>query len=156
MEYEKYFVCDLEKIFGVTRQTIHDWCRRGIIEYNEYPSGRKWFTREQIEAVERKKDFKKLRNTTTQNNIIVNDRGVFIPTDIWVDKNLKALDKFILATIGATTEENGCHSSNSDIANFCQCSENKVSKTISKLIKLGYLRVDGFDGRHRTLNITRG
>ena len=47
--------------------------------------------------------------------------------------------------------EKGCYASNKYIADFCQCSETKVSKSISLLIKLGYLYIQSFDGRQREL-----
>ena len=47
--------------------------------------------------------------------------------------------------------EKGCFASNKHIADFCQCSETKVSTAISKLVELGYLYVESFDGRMRIL-----
>ena len=47
--------------------------------------------------------------------------------------------------------EKGCYASNEHIANFCQCSATKVSTSISKLKKLGYIYVQNFDGRKREL-----
>ncbi len=47
--------------------------------------------------------------------------------------------------------ENGCWATNKHIAELCQCSETTVSKSISKLVKLGYLEVKAFNGRSRFL-----
>ena len=79
-------------------------------------------------------------------------KGVWIPKEIWLDKNLNALDKCIFVEVDSLdNEEQGCFASNEYLAEFCQCSETKVSNAISKLIKLGYLFVKSFDGRQRIL-----
>lgn len=86
-------------------------------------------------------------------------KGIWIPKDVWLDDRLSALDKFILMEIDSLdSDETGCYASNKYIAEFCQCSETKVSKAISKLIEYGYLYVQSFDGRQRTLksNILQG
>ena len=79
-------------------------------------------------------------------------KGVWIPREIWLDDRLNALDKVILTEIDSLdSSEKGCWASNKYIAEFCQCSESKVSQTITKLTKLGYLRVVSFDGRQREI-----
>lgn len=79
-------------------------------------------------------------------------KGVWIPKEIWLDNRLNALDKVILTEIDSLDQgESGCYASNKYIADFCQCSEVKVSRAISKLIKLGYLATAKFDGRTRVL-----
>lgn len=86
-------------------------------------------------------------------------KGVWIPREIWLDDRLNALDKVILTEIDSLdSSEKGCWASNKYISEFCQCSESKVSQTITKLTKLGYLRVVSFDGRQREIksNIAMG
>lgn len=79
-------------------------------------------------------------------------KGVWIPKAVWLDERLTALDKVILVEIDSLDNgERGCFASNKHIADFCQCSETKVSKSISDLIKYGYLYVQNFDGRQREL-----
>jgi Mn-dependent DtxR family transcriptional regulator len=69
-------------------------------------------------------------------------KGVWIPKAIWLDERLTALDKVILTEIDSLDQgERGCYASNKHIADFCQCSEAKVTKSISHLTKLGYLYV---------------
>lgn len=81
-------------------------------------------------------------------------KGIWIPKEIWLDERLSALDKVILAEISSLdTDERGCYASNKHIAEFCRCSETKVSATISKLKKLGYLCIRQFDGRQRELKV---
>jgi len=79
-------------------------------------------------------------------------KGVWIPKAVWLDERLSMLDKGILTEIDSLDcGDDGCWASNAYIAEFCQCTERKVSDTISKLIDLGYVRVISFDGRTRKL-----
>ena len=79
-------------------------------------------------------------------------KGVWIPKAVWLDDRLNALDKIILTEIDSLDRgDKGCYASNKHIAEFCQCSETKVSTAISKLVKLGYLFIQSFDGRKREL-----
>ena len=81
-------------------------------------------------------------------------KGIWIPKEVWLDKNLNALEKIILMEINSLDdEENGCYASNKYLAEFCQCTEIKVSTTISKLKKLGYIKLENFNGRVRTLKV---
>lgn len=79
-------------------------------------------------------------------------KGVWIPREVWLDNRLNMLEKGILTEIDSLDMgENGCYASNKHIADFCQCSETKVSTAISKLIELDYIYVKSFDGRQRIL-----
>lgn len=79
-------------------------------------------------------------------------KGVWIPKEIWLDERLNALDKIILVEIDSLDNgDDHCHAGNEYLAEFCQCSESKVTKTIAKLIDLGYVKVHSFDGRVRKL-----
>lgn len=79
-------------------------------------------------------------------------KGIWIPREIWLDNRLSALDKVILAEIDSLDQgDRGCFASNKHIADFCQCSEAKVTKSIAVLKKYGYVKVQSFDGRNREL-----
>ena len=79
-------------------------------------------------------------------------KGVWIPREVWLDDGLSALEKVILIEIDSLdTEENHCYASNKYLAEFCQCSEIKVSQAIKKFIFLGYIEQISFDGRTRIL-----
>jgi hypothetical protein len=79
-------------------------------------------------------------------------KGVWIPKAVWLDNRLTALDKVILTEIDSLDQgERGCFASNKHIADFCQCGEWKVSTSISKLVELGYLHIQSFDGRQREI-----
>lgn len=83
--------------------------------------------------------------------------GVWIPREIWLDERLSALDKVILVEIHSLDNgEEHCHAGNDYLAEFCQCSTSKVSKAVSKLIELGFIKVFSFDGRVRRLQSCLG
>lgn len=78
-------------------------------------------------------------------------KGIWFPAEVWLDERLTALEKMILMEIDSLDNEDNCYASNEHLAKFCQCSQSKVSGAISKLKKLGYVRVKSFDGRKRIL-----
>lgn len=79
-------------------------------------------------------------------------KGVWIPREIWLDERLNATEKIILAEIDSLdNSEDGCWASNEYLAQFCQCSAWKISSAVSKLVKLGFLKVVSFDGRRRKI-----
>lgn len=79
-------------------------------------------------------------------------KGVWIPNYIWLNENLSMLDKVLLVEIDSLDQsERGCFASNKYFAEFCGCSESAISKSISKLIKLGFIYYNNFNGRQREL-----
>ena len=78
-------------------------------------------------------------------------KGIWIPSEIWLDDRLTALDKIILAEIDSLDNEDGCTASNDYLADFCGCNVSKVSRAISKLKECGLIKSVEFDGRHRKL-----
>jgi len=79
-------------------------------------------------------------------------KGIWIPKEVWFDTRLGALDKIILVEIDSLdANEEGCYASNQYLAEFCQCTETKISTSVSKLIQLKYIEILKFDGRKRYL-----
>lgn len=78
-------------------------------------------------------------------------KGVWFPAEVWLDDRLTALEKMILMEIDSLDNDDGCFATNEYLAEFCQCSKSKVSGAVSKLRRLGYVRVRSFDGRKRVL-----
>lgn len=79
-------------------------------------------------------------------------KGVWFPKEIWLDDRLTALDKIILMEIDSLdSDDEGCFASNEYLAKFCQCSERKITESISKLIELNYIYLESFNGRIRVL-----
>ena len=83
-------------------------------------------------------------------------KGVWIPKEIWLNKELTMLEKIILVEVDSLDNEDHCTASNKYLAEFCQCSERKVSEAITKLIKLELIEVLSFDGRRRVLKSNLG
>lgn len=78
-------------------------------------------------------------------------KGIWIPKEVWLNGDLTMLDKVILMEIDSLDCDDGCTASNEYLCSFCQCSETKISKSISKLKKLGFLEIVSFDGRRRVI-----
>ena len=66
--------------------------------------------------------------------------------------NQLAMEKVILCEIHYLDNEDHCYASNVYLAELCCCSENKVSKAVNKLLKLGYISLISFEGRNRVLS----
>lgn len=78
-------------------------------------------------------------------------KGVWIPKEVWLNDELTMLEKVILVEIDSLDNEQHCVAGNEYLAQFCQCSESKVSKAVKKLEDLGYIEIISFDGRHRRI-----
>lgn len=82
-------------------------------------------------------------------------KGVWIPKEIWLCKDLSALDRVIYAEIDSLDNENHCTASNEYFAEFCGVGEATVTRSIQKLIDKGYIEKVSFDGRHRVLKVIK-
>lgn len=82
-------------------------------------------------------------------------KGVWIPKEIWLDDSLTLLEKCIFTEIDSLDNENHCIAGNEYFAEFCNCSESKISKAIKKLQELGMIEVMSFDGRHRKIRVVK-
>lgn len=77
-------------------------------------------------------------------------KGIFIPIEIWENKQLSWNEKILLMEIDSfTSKELPCYFSNEYIAELLGVKENTASIILSKLIKKGYVRKVGFNGRER-------
>lgn len=61
-------------------------------------------------------------------------KGIWIPAEIWLSKDLTITEKFLLAEIG-----HSCYATNKQFAEFLGISENRISHIISNLVKKGYI-----------------
>lgn len=78
--------------------------------------------------------------------------GIYIPKEIWFDRNINANEKVLLMEIDSLDKSpGGCYASNEYFADFLGVNETNTSKMINKLVKLGYVENIGFDGRKRHL-----
>ena len=80
-------------------------------------------------------------------------KGVWIPQEIWLCKDLTAIDKVLLTEIYSLDNEQHCTAGNDYLAEFCGVSEATITRSIKKLINLGYIERISFDGRHRVLKM---
>lgn len=78
-------------------------------------------------------------------------KGIWIPKDIYLSKELSWTDKLIFIEINSLDNEDHCVASNAYFSNFLGISERSVSRSISKLIQLGYVKVINFNGKQRAL-----
>ena len=82
-------------------------------------------------------------------------KGVWIPKEIWLNEELTLLEKIIFVEIDSLDNEDNCTAGNEYFANFCDCSESKVTKAIKKLQELNMIEVVSFDGRHRKIRVVK-
>ena len=68
-------------------------------------------------------------------------KGIWIPKEIYLDKNLNWTEKILLIEIDSLDGEEGCFATNEHFAKHLMISKDRVSKLISKLNLLGYITV---------------
>ena len=83
-------------------------------------------------------------------------KGIWIPREIWLKRELNLLDKVVLSEINSLSNDGSCTASNEEIADSCKCSERSVSSSIARLIKNGFIKKESFDGRTRVLKVMEG
>lgn len=72
--------------------------------------------------------------------------GLWIPIEIWEDKNLNWNEKILFLEIDSfTSKDNDCFVSNEYISNLLGVSETSANKILSSLIKKGYIIKTKFD-----------
>lgn len=80
--------------------------------------------------------------------------GIWIPKEIWLNKDLSINEKCLLVEIQSLdTEETHCYASNEYFAEFFQCSIPTITRAITKLKNLGYIETENVDGRHRIIKM---
>ena len=83
-------------------------------------------------------------------------KGVWIPKEVWLNKDLSIIEKCLLVEIDSLDNgEKGCFASNEYLATFFNLSESRMANIISDLKKRGFINQIYFDGRHRGLRIVK-
>lgn len=88
-------------------------------------------------------------------------KGVWIPKEIWLNKDLKLQEKIMLVEIDSLDNEKGCFASNKHFADFMDVSVSRVSALISGLCEKGYVSstlIYGNEGKNvekRVLRVNR-
>ena len=82
-------------------------------------------------------------------------KGIWIPIEIWMNKDLSWNEKILLMEIDSfTSKDRECYISNEYIAELLGVSVSWASKCLSHLLDLGLVRVVKFDGRKRYVEST--
>ncbi|NAB85985.1 helix-turn-helix domain-containing protein, partial [Enterococcus faecalis] len=68
-------------------------------------------------------------------------KGIWIPKNVWLDKELSWTEKFLIVEIDSLDNDDGCFASNEYFSNFFGLSKDRVSKLISGLKEKGYIDV---------------
>jgi hypothetical protein len=69
-------------------------------------------------------------------------KGIWIPANIWLDKNLKIIEKVMLVEINSLDNKDGCYANNYYFAEFFDLSKNRVSEILKTLEEKKYIAVD--------------
>lgn len=84
-------------------------------------------------------------------------KGIWIPKEIWLDQNLKIMEKIFIVEIDSLDNKDGCFASNSYFAKFFGITPQRCSQIINSLLKKGLIEATYYrDGKQivkRVLNI---
>ena len=70
-------------------------------------------------------------------------KGVWIPADLWMNRELSITDKVMLVEISSLeSDDRGCYASNAHFAKFFDLSVKRVSNIISDLVRDGILSIN--------------
>jgi len=87
-------------------------------------------------------------------------KGVWIPKEIWLNKDLSLQEKCFLVEINSLDNEDGCFANNEYFANFFNLSKDRISKIISYLVEKKYITnqmiITETNQRKRILKINMG
>jgi len=77
-----------------------------------------------------------------------NNTGLWIPSEIWENKNLTIQEKLLLAVVHALYNKNygGCFASNAFLAKELDAHVNSIANSLSKLRKMGFIEDVSFYG----------
>lgn len=68
-------------------------------------------------------------------------KGIWIPKEIWLNKELKVMEKLFLVEIDSLDNEEGCFASNDYFSNFFDLSKNRCSEIIKSLERKGLITI---------------
>lgn len=66
-------------------------------------------------------------------------KGIWIPKELWLDRNLTIQEMVFLREIDSLDGEQGCFATNSYFADFFGISNTRVSLIIKSLVEKGYI-----------------
>ena len=83
-------------------------------------------------------------------------KGIWIPKEIWLDKNLTYFEKAVYAEIDSLCGDDGCFASNKYLMDFFGCSKRYIQKAIGRLKDFGYIESRDLEGNKRILYTKTG
>ena len=87
-------------------------------------------------------------------------KGIWIPAEIWLNKDLKLIEKMFVVEIDSLDNENGCYASNGYFAEFFGVSKGRCSQIITILKDKKILEIEyQYKGKQiikRVLRILKG
>ena len=86
-------------------------------------------------------------------------KGVWIPKNIWLNKELSVTDKVLLAEINSLDNEDHCTASNEYFADFFGVGVATITRSIKKLREMGYIEaemVTSKTGNYRVIKVVEG
>lgn len=86
------------------------------------------------------------------NNPVKEYTGVWIPAEVMESEELEPLDKLVYGEIASFRE---CYASNAWLAKRIKRSEATASRSVRKLIELGFVENYGFNGRFRIVRVVK-
>lgn len=69
-------------------------------------------------------------------------KGIWIPAEIWLNKELTLLEKVFLVEIDSLDNDNGCFASNDYFSKFFRLSKSRCSEIINSLEKKGLIEIN--------------
>ena len=71
-----------------------------------------------------------------------NFKGIWVPKEVWLSKELSILEKILLVEIDSLDNEEGCFASNKYFSNFFGITTGSVSQLISSLKEKNFIDID--------------
>ena len=72
---------------------------------------------------------------------IRNFKGVWIPKNVWLDKDLTLIEKCFLVEVDSLDNENGCFASNAHFSEFFAISKGRCTQILKSLEKKEYIKI---------------
>ncbi len=89
----------------------------------------------------------------TNNPITRNFKGIWIPKNVYLNKNLNWTEKILLIEIDSLDDGQGCFASNRYFSEFLSVTERTITTAIARLKKFGFIKQIDFNGRKRIMKI---
>jgi len=86
-------------------------------------------------------------------------KGIWIPKEVWLNKDLKLIEKLFLVEIDSLDNETGCWASNKYFGEFFKISKGRCSQIINSLEQKGFILIkyeyEGKEIKSRTIRVVK-